>query len=464
MNNFVCVILAGGLGKRMHSKIPKVLHNILDAPMIYHVINTVNKLKPEKLIVVVGKYYNEIKNALTEFNNITYAYQEKAKGTADALIKAIPFIEEKNNTILVLNGDTPLISTETIKRFLKLHIKNKNSISVLTFISRNPSSYGRIKKDNKGNIISIVEESDANEEEKTINEVNSGIYAFEKRALRLLNHIKINKKKKEYYLTDIIELASKEGLNISAYCIGSEEELMGINTPKELDEANKYFKNKLINNLIKKGVSFIDKDSVYISSKVSISRETIIYPNVFIEGNTKIGTKCKIFPNVHIIDSYIGNGVEIKDSSVIEKSVIKDNVKIGPFAHLRPESIIGQNSKIGNFVEVKKSKIGKGTKAAHLTYIGDSKIGNHVNIGAGTITCNYDGYKKNITKISDDVFIGSDSQLIAPVKIGKGAYVGAGSTITKNVPPYSLALSRVKQINIKDWVLKRKKLHNNHKK
>jgi len=464
MNKLTCVVLAGGLGKRMCSKTPKVLHNLIDAPIIYHVINTVKRIKPSQLIIVVGKHSQEIKDALKEFNDIKYAYQNIARGTADALLKATPFIDKENNTVVVLNGDTPLISHETLDKLIKLHNKNKDDISVLTFTSNNPSSYGRIKRDENGDVISIIEENDATEEEKTIKEVNSGIYAFESSSLELLKSIKINKRKKEYYLTDIIDIARKRGLNISAYCIGSEEELMGINTKQELEEAKKYLRNKLINNLINKGVNFIDKDSVYISTKTSIGKETTIYPNVYIEGNTRIGNNCKIFPNVRITDSIVGDGVEIKDSSVIEKSIIRDNAKIGPFAHLRPESIIGQNSKIGNFVEVKKSKIGKGTKAAHLTYIGDAKIGRHVNIGAGTITCNYDGYRKNITTISDNVFVGSDSQLIAPIKIGKGAYIGAGSTITKNVPPYSLALSRVKQTNIKGWVLRRNKTVKTNKK
>jgi bifunctional UDP-N-acetylglucosamine pyrophosphorylase/glucosamine-1-phosphate N-acetyltransferase len=292
--------------------------------------------------------------------------------------------------------------------------------------------------------------------QKKIKEVNSGIYAIEPEGLCLLKEIKLNESKGEYYLTDIVSIARDKGIKVDAFCIGSEDECIGINTREELDRARQLMKDRIIKRWLYRGVTFVDTNSVFISSNIHIGRGTIVYPNVHLEGNTKIGKRCTIYPNVRILDSIIGNGAVIKDSTLIEGSVVKRKASVGPFAHIRPGSEIGAGARIGNFVEVKKSVIGSGTKASHLTYLGDAKIGKDVNIGAGTITCNYDGYKKNITTIEDNVFIGSDSQLIAPVKIGKGAYVGAGSTITNDVPSKALALSRIKQKHFESWALKKK--------
>jgi bifunctional UDP-N-acetylglucosamine pyrophosphorylase/glucosamine-1-phosphate N-acetyltransferase len=304
--------------------------------------------------------------------------------------------------------------------------------------------------------MSIIENRDATDFQKEIKEVNSGIYAIEPEAFHILKEIKLNKSKGEYYLTDIIGIAKNNGMKVDALCIGSEDELMGVNTRQELERVRQLMKDRIIKRWIVRGVNFMDTSSVFISPDTRIGRGTFIYPNVYLEGNTKVGRGCTIYPSVRIHNSIIGDGAVIKDSTLIEESVVKSQASVGPFARLRPGSIIGKGARIGNFVEVKKSVIGSGTKVGHLTYLGDSKIGNNVNVGAGTITCNYDGYKKHVTLVEDDVFIGSDSQLIAPVKIGKGAYIGAGSTITKDVPSMALALSRVEQMSIKDWVRKKK--------
>jgi bifunctional UDP-N-acetylglucosamine pyrophosphorylase/glucosamine-1-phosphate N-acetyltransferase len=304
--------------------------------------------------------------------------------------------------------------------------------------------------------VRIVEDKDATPEQKNIREVNSGVYAIKPAVMNLLSKIKINKKKGEYYLTDILEIAAKEGLNTGVYCLPAETELLGVNTRQELSKAEKIHLGRTIKELTEKGVVFVNSDSVYIHTSVKVGRETLIYQNVFLEGNTRVGSGCTIYPNVRLKDSTIGNRAVIKDSSVIEESTVSQNAQVGPFAHLRPGSFIGPRAMIGNFVEIKKSTIGENTKASHLSYIGDATLGKNVNIGAGTITCNYDGVSKHKTEIGDMVFVGSDTQFVAPVKIGRGAYIGAGSTITKDVPPMSLAISRTQQRNIEGWAANKK--------
>lgn len=457
--NVTGVILAAGLGKRMNSSIPKVLHRLCGETMLGHVLTCLFQLKPKKIIVVVGKNTKGIKESISKRGwrgIITFVEQKEAKGTANALLSATPALKKFKGAILILNGDTPLITPKTLRKFLAIHDKKKDAISVLSFITNKPGSYGRIVRDGAGNIISIVEDRDATGKQKNIREVNSGVYAIEPEALHLLKEIRLNKSKGEYYLTDIVSIARDKGINIGAYCIGSEDEFIGVNTVEELERARQLMKDRIIKRWIERGVSFIDSSSVFISPDVKIGKGTEIYPNIHLEGNTKIGTECIIYPNVRIVDSIIENGAIIKDSTLIEGSIVRNKATVGPFARIRPGSEIGAGAKIGNFVEVKKSIVGSGTKASHLTYLGDAKIGKDVNIGAGTITCNYDGYKKHVTVIEDNVFIGSDSQLIAPVKIGKSAYIGAGSTITKDVPSKALALTRAEQRNIEGWTIKRR--------
>lgn len=441
------ITLAAGLGTRMKSKTPKILHTILGKPIIQYVVESLLPLSPEKLIVVISPNDNEIKNVLKHYS-VTYAVQKEPKGTGDALNSALLTLQGFNGILLIVNGDTPLITSSLLERFIELHINNSEDISVLTFTAGSKHSYGRILRE-KGDVKAIIENLDADEQQKKITEANSGIYAFRLHLTTLLNEIKINKSKGEYYLTDIVEIAAKKGYRVGAHNIASEEQLIGINTRDDLHKALHYLKNQIAEKWLAQGVSILDKNSVYIHPDVEIGCDTIIYPNVFLEGRTLIGSKCTIYPNSRIVDTVIADGVVIKDSTIIESSEIKENAIIGPFAHIRPASIIGASSKIGNFVEVKKSVLGTGVKASHLSYLGDSEIGSNVNVGAGTITCNYDGKIKHKTIIQDDVFIGSDTQLVAPVKVGKGSYIGAGSTITKDVPPMSLAVSRAPQKNIK---------------
>jgi len=460
--SLACVVLAAGLGKRMYSSLPKVLHRIHGASMLHYVLKTVCELNPDKVIIVIGKHGKEVKESVEadikkprRNCKISFAHQKEAKGTAHALLKASPGLKGFKGSVLVMNGDTPLISLKTLKQIISLHKRKKDSISLLTFQTHEPQSYGRILRDRGGHVLSIIEERDATASQKKIKEVNSGVYVMETEALPLLKKIELNKSKGEYYLTDIVSIARERGIKTNAYRMGSEEECAGVNTREDLEKVRRFMKEKSINKWIQRGVNFIDTSSVFLSPEITIGRGTTVYPNVHLEGKTKIGRQCTVYPNVRIINSTIEDGALIKDCTLIEDSVVKKRATVGPFAHVRPGSVIGPDSRIGNFVEVKKSVIGAGTKAGHLTYLGDAKLGKHVNVGAGTITCNYDGYKKHTTVIKDNVFVGSDSQLIAPVEIGEGAYIGAGSTITKDVPAKALALSRVEQRQVDGWALRK---------
>ncbi len=447
------VILAAGLGTRMKSPIPKVAHTIYGKPMIKYVIDAVNDLEADNIIIVLGPHSSSIKDLLKDYP-IKFAIQKEPKGTADALKAGLRQLKNFKGSLLVLNGDVPLITSDTLRKFLSLHEQNKEDISLISFIADNPNAYGRVIRNGKA-VKAIIEDNDAYEEQKSIKEVNSGIYAIRHSALGLLKEIKMNKKKAEYYLTDIVDIGVRKGYSIGAHLIGDEKEFIGINNRQDLYKASLYLKERILTYWNERGITFMDRSSVYIYPEVKIGEGTLIYPNVYIEGNTSIGKGCLIYPNTRIVDSEIGDNVVIKDSTVIEASKIEDNAVIGPFTHIRPESLIGPSAKIGNFVEIKKSILGKGVKASHLSYLGDAEIGEDVNIGAGTITCNYDGKKKHKTIIEAGAFIGSDSQLIAPVRIGKSAYVGAGTTVTKDVPPFSLAVSRTKQKNIEMWAKKR---------
>jgi bifunctional UDP-N-acetylglucosamine pyrophosphorylase/glucosamine-1-phosphate N-acetyltransferase len=410
-------------------------------------------MKPARVIVVINPSGTAVKEALRGCH-VDFAVQKEPRGTADAVMTAVQKLGGFSGTLLVLSGDAPLVNVSTLKRLLSVHRKKKEDISILAFVAGGDHSYGRIIRSGSG-VKAIIEHRDADSDQKKINEVNSGIYAFEPSALSLLKDIRINPSKKELYLTDIAGLAYARGLRVGSHILGDETELTGINTRAELLMAGLYLRDRIVSKLMENGVSFMDLKSVFISTEAKIGPDTIIYPNVIIEGNTVIGKNCVIYPHARIINSKIGNDARVMDSSVIDSSTVKNRAAIGPFAHIRPGSVIGSSSKIGNFVEVKKSVIGSHSKASHLSYIGDAEIGDSVNIGAGTITCNYDGVNKHKTVIEKGAFIGSDTQLVAPVKVGRGAYVGSGTTVTKNVPSMALALSRTPQINIEGWGLGR---------
>ncbi len=453
----LCVIvLAAGMGKRMKSDIPKVLHPVLGRPMLSYVLDAVLNLSPKRVVVVVGHGAQEVEKAL-DSKKITYVTQTERLGTGHAANCAHPALKSFKGDILILNGDFPLITPSTLKKFVNEHKKKKVDVSILTALVEDPSGYGRIKRDEGDNVVGIVEEKDATKEERFINEINSGTYCVKSSFLwNALNKVNTRNKQKEYYLTDIVGSAYKNSLKINGSVVLDSDEVVGVNDRLDLSLVESILKWRTNESLMRSGVTLIDPETTYISPKVKIGRDTTIYPNTHIYGETQIGRNSIIGPSTWIDDSKLGNGITIKSSCYIISAVIRNNVTIGPFAHIRPEAEIMDGAKIGNFVEIKKSKIGQGSKVSHLSYIGDTIMGKDVNIGAGTITCNYDGINKHKTTIEDNVFIGSDTMLVAPIRIGKGATTGAGSTISKDVPGDSLAIGRARQTIIKDWKRKPK--------
>ncbi|KPK02089.1 MAG: hypothetical protein AMK71_03470 [Nitrospira bacterium SG8_35_4] len=447
--NLSVVILAAGLGKRMYSQTPKVLHEALGKPLLQHVLDAVAPLKPAQTIVVIGNGAQKVIETIDN-GSVQFVIQKKLLGTGNALAVA----REKLNKgpVLVLNGDGPLITTKTLKTLLKRHAQSRNILSFLTFVDDSMSGYGRVIRDERGQVTAIKEDKHTTPAEKNrFKELNGGIYLMESGALGYLGRIRKNSTSGEFYITDLVSLLSAAGTKLGAYNC-PQEEIRGVNTRKELYEVSEIMRRACIAKWMRKGVTFLDPETSIVHSSVTIGRDSVIYPGTYLEGKTLLGKKCLIYPGTRICDSSLGNEVIIKDSTLIEGSRIRDGAVIGPFAHLRPHTVVGRNAKIGNFVELKKSTIGNGTKASHLSYLGDAEIGDNVNIGAGTITCNYDGTNKFKTKIEPGVFIGSDTQLVAPVVIGKGAYVAAGATITQDVPPGALAISRPSQQNLKNWV------------
>jgi len=444
-------VLAAGKGKRMKSSLPKVLHPILGKAVISYVIDAIKRVNPERTFVVIGHGSEEIEKTLNSYR-LEYVIQSEQLGTGHAVLSAKDVLKGFNGHILVLNGDSPLVRPETLKRFITSHLKTKNSLSILTANLEHPTGYGRLIRNSKGDVLKIVEERDASSKEKVITEINSGIYCVESRLLwRVLEKVRRNNYQKEIYLTDIVYLSSSAGERVNGFLIKDAEEVLGINNRVELTTAEGIMRERVNDHMMMSGITIINPQDTYISSQVSIGLDTIIYPNTYIFGDTRVGKRCRIGPSVWIEDSKIGEGVIVNFSSFISKSIIEDDAKVGPFAHIRPDSKIFKGAKIGNFVEIKKASIGLGSKVPHLSYVGDASIGQRVNVGAGTITCNYDGFDKHETVIENDVFIGSDTMLVAPIKIGQGATTGAGSTITKDVPPFSLAIERSKQVSIRNW-------------
>lgn len=451
------IVLAAGIGKRMKSNLTKVLHPIAGRPMILYTVDLARRITEKGIIVVLGHQTEKIKEVLTG-EDLKFAIQKKPLGTGDAVKEALRLIEDYSGTVLVLNGDTPLLREETLNRLLQTHQKEKTKVTLLTAEFDNPTGYGRVLRGRRNKILRIVEEKDLKKNEKDIREINSGTYAFDSKFLfEAIKGINRNNAQREYYLTDTIEIATKKGIKVSSVSAEDHEEVLGINTRINLAKAESIARRRILDAFMLQGVTIISPESTFIDSTVSIGRDTIIYPNTYIEGNTVIGEECRIFPNTRISNSTLGDMVTIKDSCVITDSRIEDRATVGPFTHLRPGCTLSPEAKVGNFVEVKNTKIGKGSKAMHLSYLGDAVIGEGVNIGAGTITCNYDGIRKYQTIIEDDVFVGSDTQFVAPVKVGKGALIGAGSTITEDVPADALALSRVKQVTKEGWARKRKR-------
>jgi len=439
------LILAAGIGKRMKSKYPKVVHKLSGKPILSWVIDTAKEVSKD-IGIVLGCRSDEVKKILPSW--VKVFYQKEPLGTAHAVMCAKDFIDEDED-ILILYGDVPLIKKETIQKMLEKHRSSNSDAIVLTAIFDDPRGYGRIVR--KNGKITIIEDADADDEIRKIKEINTGIYIFKGRALlEVLPRIKNENAQGEYYLTDGVRMLQ----NVETVVTENVYEVIGVNTRKDLIKLEEYLRWEKIEELLESGVTILDPNTTFIQYTVKIGKDTIIYPFTLIEGHTEIGEDCEIGPMTRLIDCEIGDRVRIVRSECTG-AFMESDVTVGPFARLREGTVLKRHAKIGNFVEVKKSTVGENSKAQHLTYIGDTFIGKDVNVGAGTITCNYDGKRKNPTFIEDGAFIGSNTALVAPVRVGKRALVGAGSVITEDVPPYSLALGRARQVNKEGWVLKK---------
>ena len=448
------VILAAGQGTRMKSLLPKVLHPLAGKPLLQHVINMAETIPDSNITVVSGYASEQIQNSIVG-KDLKYVYQAEQLGTANAVQTAAPNLDS-NGITLVLYGDVPLISTKTVLSTLK--VVNNNTMGLLTVVLEKPEGYGRIVRDRKGDICGIIEQKDAMPQELEIQEVNTGVMAISTNLLqKWLPQIGNDNAQNEYYLTDLISIANKAGIKIEAVNPGTPEEVKGVNTRKQLSKLERFYQQKQADRLMVNGATLADPSRVDIRGTIFCDVDTFIDVNTVFEGEVKLGKNVSVGPNCLITESSIGDNVKIKANTIIENSTICNDVEVGPFARVRPGTLLGDNSKIGNFVEVKNTEVGKGSKISHLSYVGDSQLGKDVNVGAGTITCNYDGANKNKTIIGDDSFIGSNASLVAPVTIGKNATIGAGSTITKDIPDNELSLSRSPQLNKSGWVRPKKK-------
>lgn len=442
------LVLAAGLGTRMRSNLAKVLHKLDGRPLINHVCRTATALAPRKIYVVIGHQGEEVKSAvLGELNqeHAEFVWQSEQLGTGHAVNSAREFLEDEGSTLLVLSGDVPMIRAETLAALVQKHHTHRGkgaACTILTVNLNDPSGYGRIVRDSAGLFNKIVEQKDATDEEKSVREINSGIYCFNtKKLYSALTRVKNNNAQGEYYLTDVPSLLREEGEDIAIYRHNDAHEIEGINNRVQLADMERTLCRRTISKLmLDYGVTFIDPKNAYVSERANIGRDTVIYPNVAIEGETEIGDGCMIRSGTRITNSRIGRGVEILDNCLITDSEVSDSCTIGPMAHLRGHARLEEKAKVGNFVELKKTILGRGSKANHLTYLGDATIGEKTNIGAGTITCNYDGKNKHATTIGNNVRIGSDTMLIAPVKVGDGAVTGAGSVVNKDVEPNKLVV------------------------
>jgi bifunctional UDP-N-acetylglucosamine pyrophosphorylase/glucosamine-1-phosphate N-acetyltransferase len=456
--NLEVIILAAGLGTRMKSATIKILHHAAGRPIIDYVLDLAAEVSGRNPIVVVGHQREAVQQAIGD--RARFAVQEQQLGTGHAVMQAAQLLESEHTpggTVLILSGDVPLTRRETLQSLVEQHRREANALTLLSMKLDQPAMYGRIVRDADGTVMRIVEAKDASDPEKAIQEVNAGIYVFDSADLLAnLRQLSTDNTQGEYYLTDLIGMIRNAGKRVGAVVAADPVEALGVNSRGELAIVEAEIQKRVVQKLMTEGVTFRNPTTVVVDSTVSIGADSVVYPFVTIEGTTRIGERCVIEPGAHLINVTIGNDVHVKTGTVAEESTIADSSAVGPYAHLRPGTKLGEHVKVGNFVETKKAVFGAGAKASHLSYIGDAEIGADVNIGAGTITCNYDGVNKHKTVLEDGVFIGSDTQLVAPVRIGRGAYVGAGSTITMDVPADALALSRVPQKIVEGWATRRR--------
>jgi bifunctional UDP-N-acetylglucosamine pyrophosphorylase / glucosamine-1-phosphate N-acetyltransferase len=450
------VLLAAGKGTRMKSARPKVLHHIAGRPMIEHVIRSASALHPSSIIVVVGHHAEKVRERLAALGHLTFVVQEPQLGTGHALLSAEGALAGASGTLVLLSGDVPLLTEKTLKSLVDRHISAGAAATVVTAMVDDPAGYGRIVRAGE-QIARIVEEKDATGTERGIREVNSGIYAFKLDGLfDAVRRIGAQNAQREYYLPDLVDIFRRQGAGVETITVPDRDEIQGINSRADLAAVSRIVRLQKTAELMAAGVTIEDPATTYIDRDVTVGADTIIHPGVSLEGRTTIGGGCEIHSGARIVDSQIADRVIVFNHCVITDSRVSADARVGPFAHLRNQADVGDHARIGNFVELKKTVLGSGSKASHLAYLGDATIGARVNIGAGVITCNYDGEKKHQTIIEDGAFVGSDSQLIAPVTIGEGAYVGSGSTVRQDVPSGALAVSAGKQRNLEGWVERKK--------
>ncbi|EOA8343973.1 bifunctional UDP-N-acetylglucosamine diphosphorylase/glucosamine-1-phosphate N-acetyltransferase GlmU [Enterococcus faecalis] len=452
VENRYAIILAAGKGTRMKSKLYKVLHPVAGKPMVEHILDQVEQTEPTEIVTIVGHGAEMIKSHLGERSQ--YALQAEQLGTGHAVMQAQELLGGKQGTTLVITGDTPLLTAETLENLFDYHQGKNASATILTAHAEDPTGYGRIIRDHVGIVERIVEQKDASEEEARVQEINTGTFCFDNASLfEALAKTDTNNTQGEYYLTDIIEILKKEGKAVAAYQMADFDEAMGVNDRVALSTANKIMHRRLNEMHMRNGVTFIDPDTTYIDEGVVIGSDTVIEAGVTIKGKTVIGEDCLIGAHSEIVDSHIGNQVVVKQS-VIEESVVREGADVGPYAHLRPKADVGANVHIGNFVEVKNATIDEGTKVGHLTYVGDATLGKDINVGCGVVFVNYDGKNKHQTVVGDHAFIGSATNIVAPVTIGDHAVTAAGSTITEDVPSEDLAIARARQVNKEGYAKK----------
>ncbi len=450
------VILAAGKGTRMRSAKPKVLHPLCGRPMLHYPLTAARQAGFSQLKVVIGHGSQQVMDTFAD-QQISWVEQTRQLGTGHALLCAAEALRGYSGPLLLLCGDVPLLKAATLERLYRYHAEEGAAVTVLTARMPDPHGYGRIIR-NGEQVLQIVEERDADEMQRQLTEINTGTYLFDTDfVLTALKGLNKNNAQGEYYLTDVVAAAVADGRQTRALCIDDPTEVMGINDRRQLAEAEVLMRWQINSDLMYNGVSMTDPTTVYIDDGVSLGSDTLLQPNVHLLGQTTIGRDCVIETGAVIVDSQLADGVRVKAGSVIEGSRIGSGSVIGPMAHLRPGTELAGNNKIGNFVETKKAHLGEGSQASHLTYIGDAEVGRNVNFGCGTITCNYDGVNKHQTVIEDDVFVGSDTQFIAPVRIGRNSLIAAGSTITRDVPANALALSRTEQKVIEGWRLRKQK-------
>jgi bifunctional UDP-N-acetylglucosamine pyrophosphorylase/glucosamine-1-phosphate N-acetyltransferase len=450
------VILAAGQGTRMKSRLPKVLHRISGRALIDHVLRTSASITPTTTTIVVGHKAETVRQHLSGLPGLHFALQEPQLGTAHALQQVEPVLTGRTGTLILLSGDVPLLTATTLRRLVDTHRGAGAAATVVTATVDRPYGYGRIVRAD-GRIVRIVEERDASPAERQIREINSGIYAFDLAPLfDALRGIASQNAQGEFYLTDLVAIYRRRKLPVETLLVENSQEIRGINSRTELAEVSRMLRQQKNEELMAAGVTLVDPATTYIDPDVDIGPDTVIHPGVVIEGTTRIGSACEIQAHVRIANSILGDRVTVNNFCLIVGATVADEAAIGPFAHLRPESVLGEKAKVGNFVELKQTTLGAGSKANHLSYLGNATIGANVNVGAGTITCNYDGTRKHQTVIEDGAFIGSDTQIIAPITVGQGAYVGTGTTVREDVPAGALAVSAGKQRNIEGWVERKK--------